>query len=59
MHSTTPHQVIAARLPGGRLLIAQLEPHTPEHHSPLRRALRASRIDIPLATRRDHPLETL
>jgi hypothetical protein len=59
MNSTTPHQVIAARLPGGRLLIAQLDPHTPEPHSPLRRALRANRIDIPLTARRDQPLETL
>ncbi|MGW1409497.1 hypothetical protein [Streptomyces sp. NPDC002403] len=58
MHGTTPHQVIAARLPGGRLLIAQLDPHTTEHRSPLRRVLRANRIDIPLTTRRDQPLET-
>ncbi|MCX4792507.1 hypothetical protein OG369_42795 [Streptomyces sp. NBC_01221] len=58
MPSTTTHHVIAARLPGGRLLIAQLDPHTPEHRSPLRRALRANRINIPLATRRDQPLET-
>ncbi|WP_406740752.1 hypothetical protein [Streptomyces atratus] len=59
MHGITPHQMIAARLPGGRLLIAQPDPHTPEHQSPLRRALRANRIDIPLTARRDQPLETL
>jgi hypothetical protein len=50
--------MIAARLPGGRLLIAQLDPTTPDHQSPLRRALRAHHIDIPLAKRRDNHLET-
>lgn len=56
MHSTTPHQMVAARLPGGRLLIAQLEPGQP--NSPLHRALRTAGIDIPLPARRDQPLET-
>lgn len=32
--------VVAARLPGGRLLIAILDPHVPDHHSPLRYHLR-------------------
>ncbi|WP_329047136.1 hypothetical protein [Streptomyces sp. NBC_01422] len=32
--------VVAARLPGGRLLIAILDPAVPDHHSPLRHHLR-------------------
>ena len=40
---------VTARLPGGRLLIAHLDPHLPEPCSPLQRALRAA--DIPLTTR--------
>lgn len=52
MTSTVPQTaVIAARLPSGRFLIAQLDPCIPERQSPLRRALRANRIDIPLAAR--------
>ncbi|MFF2411873.1 hypothetical protein [Streptomyces sp. NPDC058092] len=34
--------LVAARLPGGRLLIASLDPNVPEHHSPLRQALRTA-----------------
>ena len=52
MPSTTPPEqptTVTARLPGGRLLIAHLDPHLPEPHSPLRRALRAA--DIALTTR--------
>lgn len=44
-----PHHQVAARLPDGRLLIARLDPHTPERHSPLKRALLAA--DIPLNSR--------
>lgn len=40
-HPTT----VTAPLPDGRHLIAHLDPDTPEHHSPLQRALRAA--DIP------------
>lgn len=36
-HSDT---TVAVRLPGGRLLIANLDPHTPPERSPLQRALR-------------------
>ena len=32
--------VVAARLPDGRLLIASLDPAVPDHHSPLRYHLR-------------------
>ena len=32
--------VVAARLPDGRLLIASLDPQVPDHHSPLRYHLR-------------------
>lgn len=35
---------VTARLTDGRLLIAHLDPHTPEHQSPLKRALRAAGI---------------
>lgn len=40
-----PHAV-TARLPDGRLLIARIDPDTPEHHSPLQRALRAADITV-------------
>lgn len=39
----TSTNVVAALLPGGRLLIAILDPHVPDHRSPLRRHLRTER----------------
>ena len=43
MHDTAPH-LVTAHLPDGRLLIAHLDPATPDQHSPLRQALRAHHI---------------
>lgn len=48
MHQSTTREV-TARLPDGRLLIARIDPHTPQQHSPLQRALRQA--DIPLTSR--------
>ncbi|MET7713678.1 hypothetical protein [Streptomyces sp. NPDC005407] len=42
-----PHATVTARLPDGRHLIAHIDPTTPEHHSPLQRALRAADIPPP------------
>lgn len=36
-----PQHTVTARLPGGRFLIAYLDPTIPDHRSPLRRHLRA------------------
>jgi hypothetical protein len=47
--STTRTLKVTARLPDGRLLIAHLDPHQPEKHSPLKRALHAA--GIPLTSR--------
>ncbi|MFD9721119.1 hypothetical protein [Streptomyces sp. NPDC059076] len=43
------HEIATGRLPDGRLLIAHLDPHTPERHSPLQRTLRQA--DTPTTIR--------
>ncbi|MFJ9799841.1 hypothetical protein [Streptomyces sp. NPDC101145] len=40
-------EVYTARPPGGRSLTVIPDPHTTEHTSPLRRALRAAGIPLP------------
>jgi hypothetical protein len=46
-----PKDTVVARLPDGRTLIAYLDPAVPDHHSPLRRALRLQHpFDSPTAT---------
>ncbi|MEV3996733.1 hypothetical protein AB0K62_13785 [Streptomyces halstedii] len=50
--------MVAVRLPGGRLLIASLDPTTPDHHSPLRHHFRAHANSSPQEPGEDQPGQT-